>query len=126
MVGMREHRDGLLELPAQLKFAAGVLRLPDPSRCDWRCKAYHIAMSEHYSLVSSIRAWDGGRGALDWNPTPLLMRNSHSGEMAWTTAAVAVMCYIFLGKPGRFILTVIPVGVFFYCLSVWCLHNDII
>jgi hypothetical protein len=37
IVSMREHRDGLVETPAQFRFAASALSLPDTTKCDLAC-----------------------------------------------------------------------------------------
>ena len=37
IVGMRENRDGLVETPAQFRFAAHTLNLPDPRECNVPC-----------------------------------------------------------------------------------------
>ena len=37
IVGMRENRDGLVETPAQFRFAAHALNLPDPRECSTLC-----------------------------------------------------------------------------------------
>jgi hypothetical protein len=39
VVGLREHRDGLVETPEQLRFAARVLGLPDTADCNPLCDA---------------------------------------------------------------------------------------
>ena len=39
VVGMRENRDGLIETPEQLRFAARVLGLPDTADCNPLCDA---------------------------------------------------------------------------------------
>ena len=39
VVAMREHRDGLIETPEQLRFAARVLQLPDTADCGVLCDA---------------------------------------------------------------------------------------
>lgn len=45
IVGMRENRDGLVETPAQFKFAASVLGLPDTSVCGAYCDAKKVIES---------------------------------------------------------------------------------
>jgi Protein-tyrosine phosphatase len=42
IVGMRENRDGLVETPAQFKFAASALGLPDSSECSTSCSAKKV------------------------------------------------------------------------------------
>jgi hypothetical protein len=42
IVSMRENRDGLVETPAQFKFAASVLGLPDSSVCSTSCSAKKV------------------------------------------------------------------------------------
>ena len=37
IVSMREHRDGLVETPAQFRFAASALNLPDTTKCGFTC-----------------------------------------------------------------------------------------
>lgn len=42
IVGMRENRDGLVETPAQFKFAASALGLPDSGVCSTSCSAMKV------------------------------------------------------------------------------------
>ena len=50
IVSMRENRDGLVETPAQFRFAAHALGLPDPSGCDLFCymKRLHESVSRSH------------------------------------------------------------------------------
>ncbi len=41
VVGLREHRDGLVETPAQLRFVADTLGLPSTADCGLMCTAQH-------------------------------------------------------------------------------------
>lgn len=41
-MGMRENRDGLVETPAQFKFAASALGLPDSGVCSATCSAMKV------------------------------------------------------------------------------------
>lgn len=38
IVQLREHRDGIVELPSQLRYTAAALSLQDPALCGWRCR----------------------------------------------------------------------------------------
>lgn len=49
IVSMRENRDGLVETPAQFRFAAYALGLPDPSECNLSCYVKRL----HESVVRS-------------------------------------------------------------------------
>lgn len=50
IVSMRENRDGLVETPAQFRFAARALGLPDPSECNLSChvKRLHESVSRSH------------------------------------------------------------------------------
>jgi hypothetical protein len=48
IVQMREHRDGLLELPSQYRFVATALGLPDPAVCGALC-AVRRSLDQHES-----------------------------------------------------------------------------
>jgi hypothetical protein len=50
IVSMRENRDGLVETPAQFRFAAHALGLPDPSECNLSCrmKRLHESVSKSH------------------------------------------------------------------------------
>ena len=50
IVSMRENRDGLVETPAQFRFAAIALHLPDPTNCNIAC----IAKKSLDSLTPNI------------------------------------------------------------------------
>ena len=52
IVEIREHRDGLVELPSQLRYVAGVLQLSDPADCQLKCqiRKYIIDPQENYLL----------------------------------------------------------------------------
>ena len=50
IVSMREHRDGLVETPAQFRFAVSALNLPDTSQCNIAC----IASKGLSSLTPSV------------------------------------------------------------------------
>jgi Protein-tyrosine phosphatase len=49
IVSMRENRDGLVETPAQFRFAAHALDLPDPSQCNFPCYVTRL----HESVLRS-------------------------------------------------------------------------
>lgn len=118
IVGMREHRDGLLELPSQLRYVAGMLRLPDPSLCDWMCQAYKYMMPEQYALMHTIFSWNGEK-AFDWNPSPLLPQTGRAGEKVGSTLIVAaVLCYALLSK-RRYLMPVALLGLVVYCSYPW-------
>lgn len=51
IVGMRENRDGLVETPAQFRFAAHALNLPDPRECDTPCHVKRLLGSISRSYV---------------------------------------------------------------------------
>ena len=51
IVGMRENRDGLVETPAQFRFAAHALNLPDPRECDTSCHVKRLFGSISRSYV---------------------------------------------------------------------------
>jgi hypothetical protein len=50
IVSMRENRDGLVETPAQFRFAAHALDLPSPSECNLSChvKRLHESVSRSH------------------------------------------------------------------------------
>ena len=50
IVSMREHRDGLVETPAQFRFTASALYLPDPAQCNLAC----IASKSMNSITPSV------------------------------------------------------------------------
>ena len=51
IVGMRENRDGLVETPAQFRFAAHALDLPDPRKCNILCHMKRFLQSVSRSHV---------------------------------------------------------------------------
>jgi hypothetical protein len=55
IVQMREHRDGLLELPSQYRFVATALGLSDPAVCGAVCSARRsLAQHESYRLLIAL------------------------------------------------------------------------
>lgn len=55
---MRENRDGLVETPAQFRYAAILLGLPDTKICKMKCKIRNIyddiSINNYYSFLSGI------------------------------------------------------------------------
>lgn len=55
IVGMREHRDGLVELPSQLRFVSQLLLLGDPAICDWNCRLRKNILTKNSYLTYSAK-----------------------------------------------------------------------
>ena len=51
IVDLRRRRDGLVETPAQFKFVARTIGLPDPSTCGMSCHLRSISANAHLSTV---------------------------------------------------------------------------
>ena len=75
IVGMREHRDGLVELPSQLRYVCRLLGLPDPAECGWGCLLSKSLIAEKYLLASALQELERG-GVFHWSPSPMLLRNT--------------------------------------------------
>lgn len=74
IVSMREHRDGLVEIPSQLRYACRLLGMDDPTHCGWACQVSRKVFAEKYLFSTSIQDISKG-GILHWSPSPILLRN---------------------------------------------------
>jgi hypothetical protein len=78
IVGMREHRDGLVELPSQLRYVSRLLNIGDPAVCDWKCQGENIFVLEKLIFASALEKL-ANKKVLSWAPYSLFY--SYNAEL---------------------------------------------